>query len=220
MLSSSKLLSALNMVLEILGVKVSQMSISPMNISVFMLSIALVSGFLATPSMAQEYDVSSTAATGDFGYGTAYTGDGPSGVGGNYSVPTSHQSAVMQPTCLGRLTPSIGPSGLNGLPPTVMESFVRNAGASADLIYGDEGTDGPPPYSEFTQMHRIEAGIHGRTASGLTTGHRANLPSAWGNDEFLGAEWYLQPEISYNRTAASTANGAVGTSGQSASNSK
>lgn len=195
------------------------MSISPMNIFVFRLSIVFVSSFLVTPSMAQEYDIPSTAATGDFGHGTAYTGDGPSGVGGIYAVPTSRQSPVMQPTCLGRLTPSIGPNGLNGLPPTVMESFVRNAGASADLIYGDEGTDGPPPYSEFTKMHRIESGIHGGTASGLTTGHRANLPSAWGNDEFLGAEWYLQPELSYNKTALTT-NGAAVTTGQHDSSQK
>ncbi len=192
------------------------MSIVPMKISMSMLSIAVVSSLLAIPSKAQEYDVPSTAATGEFGRGTDYTGDGPAGTGGIYSVPTTRQRTVIQPTRFGRLVPSIGPVGWNGLPPTVMDSFVRNSGASADLIYGDEGTDGPPPYSEFTQMHRIESGIHGGTAKGLTTGHRSNLPSAWGNDEFLGAEWYLQPEVSYNRPASS-ASGAAATTGQNES---
>lgn len=117
-------------------------------------------------------------------------------VRGTYSLPTVKQSAAVLPTGLGVLTPIYGPVGYNKLPPTVMDSFVRNSGAAADLIYGDEGTDGPPPYSQFTRIHRIESGIYGDAAKGLTTGHRSNLPSAWGADEFLGAEWYNPPGLS------------------------
>lgn len=63
------------------------------------------------------------------------------------------------------------------LPPTSMESFVRNSAGSADLIYGDEGTDGPPPFEGFDESHRINSGIY---TPGLTTGHRSALPEAWG----------------------------------------
>jgi hypothetical protein len=63
------------------------------------------------------------------------------------------------------------------LPPTVMDSFVYNAAGSADLIYGDEGTTSIPPFFEFTEEHRINAGI---TSGGLTTGHASALPEAWG----------------------------------------
>lgn len=66
---------------------------------------------------------------------------------------------------------------LGFLPPTSMESFVRNSAGAADLIYGDEGTDGPPPFEGFDQSHRINSGIY---TPGLTTGHRSALPEAWG----------------------------------------
>ncbi len=92
----------------------------------------------------------------------------------------------------------------NGLPPCRMDSFVRSAGASADLIYGDEsGRVGkgelggaPPPYFGYTADHRIESGIVGRTAAGLTTGHASYLPSASGGDQFTGDEWSI-PNVSY-----------------------
>lgn len=80
----------------------------------------------------------------------------------------------------------------NGLPATVMDSFVRNAiqAGRAEAIYGDEGTgDNPPPfYGGFTAEHRINAGIVGQQDAGLTTGHGSLLPDAWGRDEFLGLE--------------------------------
>lgn len=72
----------------------------------------------------------------------------------------------------------------NGLPPTSMDSFVRNAGAHAEAIYGDEGKDGIPEYEHFTQAHRINTGIVGVRDAGLTTGHGSMMPSAWGGDEF------------------------------------
>lgn len=67
--------------------------------------------------------------------------------------------------------------GGRSLPKTTLDSFVRNAGGSADQIYGDEGSDGIPPFFGFDSGHRIEAGIN---SGQLTTGHRSNLPEAWG----------------------------------------
>jgi len=73
------------------------------------------------------------------------------------------------------------------LPPTTLDSFVANAGGSAEMIYGDEGSDGPPPLSEFTAANRINTGI---MSPGLTTGHGSLMPAAWGGDEFCqGTEW-------------------------------
>ena len=66
--------------------------------------------------------------------------------------------------------------GSLSLPPTMLDSFVKNAGGQADLIYGDEGTNGPPPFNSFTPEHYINSGIH---SSGLTTGHQSSLPSSW-----------------------------------------
>jgi hypothetical protein len=78
----------------------------------------------------------------------------------------------------------------NNLPPTRFDSFVLNAGAHAEHIYGDEGEFGPPPYECFTEVHRINTGINGDRDLGLTTGHGSYLPDAFGRDEFLGApEW-------------------------------
>jgi hypothetical protein len=76
-----------------------------------------------------------------------------------------------------------------GLPVTSMDSFVLNAGGSAEAIYGDEGVDGPPPYFGFSADHRIDAGIQGQRSAGLTTGHGSIMPDAWGGDEFIGQEW-------------------------------
>lgn len=115
-----------------------------------------------------------------------------------------------------------GPAGglptRNGLPPTCLDSFVYEAGGQAELIYGDEGSNGPPPYGlsssslgggagisipgagvgidigiggggdGFDASHRINAGITGINAQGLTTGHGSYLPDAWGRDEFQGGD--------------------------------
>jgi hypothetical protein len=56
------------------------------------------------------------------------------------------------------------------LPRTTFDSFVYNSGYN-DHIYGDEGTEGPPPYSSFSTI-----GSGGVTA---TTGHPSDCPSAW-----------------------------------------
>ncbi len=62
------------------------------------------------------------------------------------------------------------------LPKTNLDSFVHKAKQSgmAELIYGDEGKNGPPPYSFFMP---INTGI---SSGGLTTGHPSDAPSAWG----------------------------------------
>ncbi len=80
----------------------------------------------------------------------------------------------------------------NGLPPTSMDSFVYEAGGLAELIYGDEGTSDIPPYFGFDQSHRINLGIIGTRAQGLTTGHGSMLPNAWGGDEFDMTEPWSQ----------------------------
>lgn len=81
------------------------------------------------------------------------------------------------------------PQWHNGLPPTRLDSFVREAKENADAIYGDEGTCSYPPFFGFEKYNRINAGIMGDRDGGLTTGHGSYLPDASGNDEFLGAEW-------------------------------
>ncbi|HEY9679885.1 MAG TPA: hypothetical protein V6C76_17915 [Drouetiella sp.] len=86
--------------------------------------------------------------------------------------------------------PAMAQLGGKKLMPTTMDSFVRQAQGNAELIYGDEGHEGPPPFSEFEYMNRINNGIFDTRDKGLTTGHGTELPSAWGRDEFLGAEWY------------------------------
>lgn len=82
----------------------------------------------------------------------------------------------------------------NGLPPTRMDSFVKEAKQHAAHIYGDEGTYGLPPYMGFSKVHRINTGIMDERDSGLTTGHGSYLPDAWGGDEFHQNEWDLSGE--------------------------
>lgn len=105
----------------------------------------------------------------------------------NFSLPslTSQQTQVNQ----GRAQFSGMPTIRNGLPPTMLDSFVKEAGVHGELIYGDESFDGPPPYECFSEAHRINTGIVGTRNEGLTTGHGSLMPDAWGRDEFLGQEW-------------------------------
>lgn len=83
------------------------------------------------------------------------------------------------------------PGLINGLPPATMDSFVYEAGPHAEHIYGDEGTNGLPPYQGFSAAHRINAGIMDQRDAGLTTGHGSFMPKAFGADEFIQApgEW-------------------------------
>ncbi|MGH9548315.1 MAG: hypothetical protein ACRD3W_03030 [Terriglobales bacterium] len=97
---------------------------------------------------------------------------------------------MLQQTSTTGLSIVFGPVGRNFLPPTRLDSFVTEAKENAELIYGDEGTDGPPPYFEFTKEHRIGRGITGARSTGLTTGLGSYLPDAWGCDE-----WVKGPEF-------------------------
>lgn len=56
------------------------------------------------------------------------------------------------------------------LPQTRLDSFVHQSGYN-DMIYGDEGTYGPPPYSMFMTIQ--SGGVS------ATTGHQSDAPSAW-----------------------------------------
>jgi hypothetical protein len=102
-----------------------------------------------------------------------------------YSAPTA-----ANPT--GTLVPRADYYGTNsmrnGLPPTMMDSFVNEAMEHKEAIYGDEGTNGPPPYMLFTEDHRINTGILDQRDAGLTTGHGSFMPDGVGKDEFLGLE--------------------------------
>jgi hypothetical protein len=60
-------------------------------------------------------------------------------------------------------------SPVGTLPVTNLDSIVAQSGYS-DMVFGDEGTEGPPPYSSFGT---IDAGIR------ATTGHQSDAPSAW-----------------------------------------
>lgn len=93
----------------------------------------------------------------------------------NVTKPTAKQTAVYLATQTTQLDKVFGGSPF--LPPTRLDSFVKEAGGMAELIYGDEGDDGLPPYFEFDSSHRIERGIQ---SGGLTTGHKSGLPEAWG----------------------------------------
>ena len=102
---------------------------------------------------------------------------------------------------LGGLDNLIGGTGTyNGLPGTNMDSFVYQSmlNGTADSIYGDEGSNSIPPISTgFIYADRINNGIWGSNAAGLTTGHGSYLPSAWGFDEFISppGEWYQSGQI-------------------------
>jgi len=85
---------------------------------------------------------------------------------------TGNQSTVTLPTGFGQLANVPG-----GLPETRLDSLVVDSGYS-DLIYGDEGTDGPPPYYGFDDSHYIYHGMSVDT--GLTTGHATALTTSWG----------------------------------------
>jgi hypothetical protein len=82
----------------------------------------------------------------------------------------------------------VGPgmtTDLRHLPPTMLDSFVRNS-TNPEAIYGDEGTNGPPPIDGFNYENTIGSGLPGAQTM-LSTGHASVLPSAWlDSDGFSG----------------------------------
>ncbi len=131
-------------------------------------------------------------------------------LGRGRSVKTMAQRLAIQGAGFGGLAPVFGGGGRNGLPRTTMDSFVMQAGGSANQIYGDEGANGKPPFDEFTPGHRIERGI---TSSGLTTGHASSLAPAWGGDEFVDSEGTTQSGGSSGGGSPANWRGSAGGSG-------
>jgi hypothetical protein len=118
----------------------------------------------------------------------------------------------------------------NGLPPTMLDSFVSESGGFAEWIYGDEGTDSIPPISSspgdmtgFSKASRIQTGISfSEDDAGLTTGHVSALPDAAGADEFLQympdpstgfarpEEWDMSGPLMGAQPVPQTPNGSLG----------
>ena len=139
--------------------------------TITVLSAVVLLSVISQSARAERTFDTTAAAQGQRGRTSYYTGQGPQGVGaGVRSNATGRQTPANLPVAgFGALTNQ-------GLPVTNLDSFVAQAGGQAELIYGDEGTDGPPPYDDFTPEHYINTGIH----DDLTTGHQSGLPSAWG----------------------------------------
>lgn len=156
-------------------------------------ALALFSFFNSAPANADdEVDQTapaSQATTGSFGNTSEPTNEGQSA----NSAPTSKQNIRgLQYAGFGGLAEIHGPTGPNGLPMTTSDGFVENAGGMAELIYGGDGSNGPPVFNGYDPSHRIERGIQGERAEGLTTGHGSPLPSASGGDEFVKPEPFTQ----------------------------
>jgi len=155
---------------------------------VFALSFAALLWTAAAPPAHAQAAMQSQARTGSFGNASRRTNNFRRA---DSIFTTSQRLASVPMTGLGGVAPINGPTGRNGLPVTSLDSFVLNAGGAAEMIYGDEGASGPPPYNEFTAAHRIQRGIQGN-AGGLTTGHGSYLPCAWGGDEFVDGPEFSQ----------------------------
>ncbi len=100
---------------------------------------------------------------------------------GALSPTSSPQLSPMQNNGYYNNLPKNLPGVRNGLPPTRLDSFVREAGGAAARIYGDEGTYMWPPMNGFSEADTINAGIVGSNNQTLTTGHGSKLPTASGN---------------------------------------
>jgi hypothetical protein len=148
-----------------------------------------------TPALAQQapqddnlgfawQDTGMTAGGGQHGYTTQQTQGNTYGNNGTTTQPARQPDAVnpMRVTtsmpipgthlALGNLAYMVehhSPIG-GQLPVTNLDSFVHQSGYN-DMIYGDEGTDGPPPYSYFLTI--------GSGGVNATTGHPSDAPSAW-----------------------------------------
>jgi hypothetical protein len=143
---------------------------------------------LAVPANAYHSNQASAGASGAQARHTARSG-GSLG----WTSPTGAQYVQLPRTSSGGLAGVYG--GASGLPPTRLDSFVKEAGGLAEYIYGDEGTNAPPPIKNFLPQNRIDFGITASASNaGLTTGHESLLPTAWGSDEF--SPFPEQPTVS------------------------
>lgn len=143
-----------------------------------LVAISILSSF-TLPALAVNDAYHSAGATGAQKRYSA-----PTGGSQGWTYPTGRQNVPLPRTSTGQMAGVYGVLPV-GLPPTRLDSFVREAGGLANQIYGDEGTSGPPPIQGFNQVNRIDMGISTSASNfGLTTGHESVLPSAWGADEF------------------------------------
>ncbi|MBX9668631.1 MAG: hypothetical protein K2X93_13480 [Candidatus Obscuribacterales bacterium] len=172
--------------------------------------LALVAATIAPPALASTGYANSQAVKGKFKSSTQKT-NRQTLSGGSNGFTRNQQLPLVKMTGLGGLAGIYGPLGRNGLPDTRMDSFVNQAGGMKNQIYGDEGSNGKPPFEGFDASHRIERGINGGRRQGLTTGHGSRMPAAWGGDEFCkgtewsnsgssggGTVWALQPTVGIN----------------------
>ncbi len=174
---------------------------------------AIITSLLNLPAYAQDWSTSAgtsgtggreTSSTGSQGIAPGWTNDtvpqnqarGNMGSFGGGDLNLNPTTLPIGSTGLARIS---GPRGRNGLPPTRLDSFVKEAGGHAWHIYGDEGTTSIPPFFEFSPIHRIERGINGPRAAGLTTQHGSPLPPAWGGDEFVKTEGFTQSGAPYQQ---------------------
>jgi hypothetical protein len=103
--------------------------------------------------------------------GPQLTGDAPTPGGGSGQNSGAATSAPIRGTYQAPGNLALKKQGLQSLPPTRLDSFVKESGKS-EAIYGDEGC----PFYGFSEEHRIEKGIK---SDGLTTGQKSDAPSAW-----------------------------------------
>ncbi|MBX9951572.1 MAG: hypothetical protein K2Y39_20545 [Candidatus Obscuribacterales bacterium] len=146
--------------------------------------------FLSLLLVLLAFCASAAQAQGSGVYQRAQSGAQP----GAQRSSQSRAKMIAQAQANARYQASFPSDWRNGLPPTRMDSFVKEAKQHAAHIYGDEGTYGLPPYMGFSKVHRINTGIMDERDSGLTTGHGSYLPDAWGGDEFHQNEWTLSGE--------------------------
>lgn len=156
----------------------------------------LKASFLALTVILLGYCMSAAQAQGFGTYPRSQAGNGTAFQARVSQARASQASAKMiaQAQANARYQAGFPSDWRNGLPPTRMDSFVKEAKQHAAHIYGDEGTYGLPPYMGFSKVHRINTGIMDERDSGLTTGHGSYLPDAWGGDEFHQNEWSLSGE--------------------------
>jgi hypothetical protein len=113
---------------------------------------------------------------GSYGARSAQSGNpiagGGSGAAQGGPIIMFGQNTMLAPANMALRTQYSGKFGGFKLPETKLDSFVYKSGYNFH-IYGDEGTYGPPPLTNFEHIN------DGVNSSGLTTGHKSDAPSAW-----------------------------------------
>lgn len=143
-----------------------------------LLVVMLVSLVSVAPVAAQDasYSQADTGAMGGWSDGpTAGNSYGPSRPtgNGNLGLPAVSSGSPLKGGYAAPGNFALRQMGRNTLPPTRLNSFVRQGG---EAVFGDEGY-GLPPFNSFTEEHRIERAMERNPE--LTTNHRMAGPSAW-----------------------------------------